>query len=559
VQNPDLRQTDTSVAPIRLKHKDLFKVFPPYILRRQLFSQKEYIFVNIPDFLEKNARIYPNRTALLYRADGRRSTYLELQERTYRLCNGLIEFGVRKGDRVAIIQENCFEWLELYVGIGKIGAVVTPLNSRLLASEFADLINHSEASTVILGKKFLDAIRPLMGKMPSVKTYILLGDESEGCVGYDKLLATSSNDQPEVAVSRDDLFCLLYTGGTTGKPKGVMLTHDNLFAACVTNLVEWRITHDDVNMIVTPLFHVGSSWPLFSGFMMGNRQIVLATVDFKEMFETIERERVTWSLWLSAIVGGVINNRRLDEYDLSSLRLVITGGGPLAEAQLRRLFELLKCHVFHGGGQTEVGIVTAIRLEEHIEGPPERLGSAGQEAFNVQIRVVDEHDNEVRPGEVGELCARGDAVMAGYWRMPEETAKSLKGGWQHTGDLVKIDAEGYIYYVDRLKDMIKSGGENVYSKEVEDVIYTLPQIAEVAVIGVPDEKWGEAVKAIVIAKPGERITEGEVVSHCRERLAKFKCPKTVDFRDRFPKTGLGKIAKNILREEYWKGFSRRIH
>ena len=514
----------------------------------------------IPDFLEKNARVYPNRTAVIYQADNTRATYRELVGRVYRMANGLMGLGIRKGDRVAIIQDNCFEWLEMYVAIGKIGAVATPLNYRLIGRELADLINHSESSALIVGQNFVEAILPLKDKMPSLRNYIVLGENVDGMVNYKELLDSSSSLRPEVVVSRDDLFCLLYTGGTTGRPRGVMLTHQNLFSVCITFLIEWGIPHhDDVNMIVTPLFHTGSNWPLFAGFMMGNTQVILKGADFKTMFQTIEKEKVTYSLWLSAIVGLLINDPQMKEYDLSSLKLVMTGGGPLGEPQLKRLIDLLGCRVAHGGGQTETGDICHIRLEDHLNGPTERLGSAGQEAFNIEMKVVDEDDNEVSPGGVGELCAKGEAVMQGYWRMPEETEKSMRGGWQHTGDLVRIDEEGFIYYVDRLKDMIKSGGENVYSKELEDVIYALPQVAEVAVIGVPDEKWGESVKALVILKEGERITEKEIIAHCRERLSGFKCPKSVDFHDQFPKTGLGKIAKNVLREKYWKGLERRIH
>lgn len=515
--------------------------------------------MNIVDFLEKNARIYPKRTAIIYQPNNRRATYLEIKERVYRLANGLIRLGVRKGDRIAIIQDNCFEWLEMYVAIGKTGAVATPLNYRLIGQELADLINHSDSNTLILGKDFVEVIRPFKDKMPSLKNYIILGDKVHGMVNYNELLESSSCNEPEVRVDRDDLFCLLYTGGTTGRPKGAMLTHHNLFSVCTTWIIEWGLSHDDVGMIITPLFHTGSNWPLFAGFMMGNTQVLLKGVDFKTMFKTIEKEHVTYSLWLSAIVGLIINDPQIKEANLISLKLVMTGGGPLGEPQLRKLIELLGCRVHHAGGQTETGPISQIRLEDHLDAPSERLGSAGQEAFNIKMKVVDENDNEVPPGGVGELCAKGEAVMQGYWKLPEETEKSMRGGWQHTGDLVRIDQEGFIYYVDRLKDMIKSGGENVYSKEVEDVIYALPQIAEVAVIGVPDEKWGEGVKALVILKAGQKITEKDIIVHCKERLSGFKCPKSVEFYDQFPKTGLGKTAKNILREKYWGGFERRIH
>ena len=367
----------------------------------------------IPDFLEKNARVYPDRTAVVYEADDTRATYQEIQKRVYRLANGLLGLGIKKGDRIAIVQENCFEWLEMYIAIGKIGAVATPLNYRLIGKELADLINHAEASALIVGQDFVDVIGPFKDKMPSLKQYIALGGDAKGMTSYQKLIESSSPQKPEEEVGPNDLFCLLYTGGTTGKPKGAMLTHQNLFSVCTTWIVEWGLSHDDVNMIVTPLFHTGSNWPLFAGFMMGNTQVMLKGVDFTTMFKTIEKERVTYSLWLSAIVGLIINDPKIQDYDLKSLKLVMTGGGPLGEPQLRKLMDMLGCRVSHAGGQTETGPICHIRLEDHLSGPTERLGSAGEEAFNILMKVVDESDSEVPRGGVGELCAKGEGVTQG--------------------------------------------------------------------------------------------------------------------------------------------------
>lgn len=264
-------------------------------------------------------------------------------------------------------------------------------------------------------------------------------------------------------------------------------------------------------------------------------------------------------MWLSSIINAILSYLGSSKFDLSSLDLITCGGGPLAPVQLRRLAEFAKCRVHFAGGQTETGAVVSAKVEEQLRTQPETLGSAGRVAYDFEVRVVDEQDNDVPVGRTGELCARGDAVMKGYWEMPEETAQALKGGWLHSGDLVRMDEKGYVYYLDRKKDMIKTGGENVYCKEVEDVIYEHPAVAEVAVIGVPDEKWGEMVKALVILKAGEKTTEEEIIALCKQRLAGFKCPKSVEFYDSFPKTGLMKIAKNVLREKYWAGFERRVH
>ncbi len=506
--------------------------------------------ITIPDYVDKDAKLHPKKTALIF--EDRRCTFEELQQRVYRLSNALLAMGVKKGDRVAIIHDNCFEYPEMYFAIGKIGAVATPLNYRLIGSELAYLIKHSESNTVIMGQDFVEALAPFRHEFESVKNYICLGAKPEGMSNYDELLSSAPESKPEVEVSPDDLFCILYTGGTTGRPKGAMLTHRNLHSAAITWIVELRLSTRDVNMLITPLFHTGSNWFLFANLMLGNTQVILRRFEVEPMLKTIEKERVTFCTWLAAIVNTILSFPDFNKYDLSSLRLVEAGGGPLGEAQLRKLIEMVGCNVRHGGGQTEAGCICGIWLSENLEGPPQRLGSAGTEAFGIELRVVDDQDNDVPPGGVGELCARGEAVMQGYWRMPEETAESMKGGWQHTGDLVRIDEDGYITYVDRKKDMIKSGGENVYSKEVEDVIYAHPAVAEVAVIGIPDEKWGEAIKALVISKSGQTATAEEIIAHCKKNISSFKCPKSVEFCDSFPRTGLGKIDKKALREKYRK-------
>lgn len=506
--------------------------------------------ITIPDYVDKNAKLHPKKTAIIF--EDRRCTFQELQQRVCRLANALLAMGVKKGDKVAIIHDNCFEYPEMYFAIGKIGAVATPLNYRLIGSEIAYLINHSESNTVILSQDFVEAIAPFRHEFESVKNYICLGAKPEGMSNYDELLSSAPATTPDVEVGPDDLYCVLYTGGTTGRPKGVMLTHKNLHAAATTWTIELGLYRQDINMMAGPLFHVGASWYLFASLMLGNTQVILKRVDAEAILRTIEQEKVTYTCWLPVMVNLILNYPDLKKYDLGTLKVVAVGGGPLAEPQLRRLIELIGCRIHHAGGQTETGIICSIRLEEHLDGPRERLGSAGTELMGMQLRVVDDQDNDVPPGGVGELCARGEAVMQGYWKMPEETAESMRGGWQHTGDLVRIDEEGYIYYVDRKKDMIKTGGENVYSKEVEDVIYAHPAVAEVAVIGVPDEKWLEAVKALVILKRGQTATAEEIIAHCKKSIAGFKCPKSVEFCDSFPRTGLGKTDKKSLREKYRK-------
>ncbi len=510
----------------------------------------------IPACVEKNARLYPDKTAVIF--EDRRCSFRELQGRVYRLANALLDLGVKKGDRVAVLSENCFEYPEIYLAVGKIGAVATPLNYRLAGSEIAFLVNHAEADTLLVGRELVDRLAPYISELRTVRNRICIGGKAEGMLDYDELTSSAPEKAPEAEVGMEDLFCLGYTGGTTGRPKGAMLTHRNMHCACNSWIVQDEVPRG-VGMLVTPLFHVASIWPLFFNFMLGNTLVILRRVDVDLILKTVEKEKVNYSMWIASIINFVLYHPDLKRYDLSSLDLITCGGAPLAAPQLRKLVELVGCRVHYGGGQTEAGNIVEALVEEQLKNDPETLGAAGRVAYDFELRIVDEQDNEVPVGTAGELCARSESIMKGYWKLPEETAEASRGGWHHTGDVVRMDEKGYVYFVDRRKDMIKTGGENVYSKDVEDVIYEHPAVKEVAVIGVPDEKWGEMVKALVVLKEGAAATEAEIIAHCKQRLGGFKCPKSVEFHDRFPRTGLEKIAKNVLRERYWKGFDRRVH
>lgn len=504
----------------------------------------------IPNYVERHAGLYPDKKALIF--EDKECTYLELQERVYRLANGLIKLGLKEGDRVAVVAENCFEFLEIYMGVPKAGGVVAPLNFRLLPKDIAYLVNYVGAEFLILGANYVDMINSIRDDIKKVKHFITLEGSGPGMINYDQLLAESQATNPDIQRDMDDLFCLIFTGGTTGMPKGAMLTHRNLYSCALTWIIETQPTYGDVNLIFTPLFHTAAIWPLFVHLLLGNTQIVLRRVDVERILDSIEKWKVTYSLWMSSIINPIMNHPDVvnKKRDISSLRIIATGGAPLPTVLARKLIDNLGCTVTCSGGQTEVGIFTIIKYNDHIDTHPERMASAGIPAINMEIKIVDENDNEVPPDVVGELCVRGDGMMKGYWDKPEETAESMRGGWQHTGDLCKVDKDGFLYYVDRLKDMIKSGGENVYSKEVEEVLFTYPDILEAAVIGVPDEKWGEMVKALVVLKEGKRATEQDIIDYCKKELAGFKCPKSVTFVDQLPKTAMGKVDKPTLRRQY---------
>ena len=416
----------------------------------------------IPSYLEKNARLYPERVAVIF--EDRRCSFTELKRRVYRLANALKSLGVKKGDRVAVVLENCFEYPEIYLAIGKIGGVITPVNYRLIGYEIARLVNHAEANTLLVGKDFVGKIIPFITEFTTVKNYICVGksEEVQGVMDYDELVSLASDRLPSVQVGMEDLFCLSYTGGTTGEPKGVMLTHRNLHSACTTWIIQEGVPRG-VAMLVTPIFHIASLWALFFNFMLGNTLVIVRRVDPALILHTVEKEKVNYSLWHASFVNRILNCPDLKKYDLSSLKLVNCGGGPLAPSHLRKLVELLGCCVHYSGGMTESGNLMCVNVQQQLEDDPETLGAAGKESHDVELRIVDEQDNDTPVGAVGELCCRGESIMQGYWKNPEKTAEALRGGWLHTGDLVRMDEKGYIYYVDRKKDIIITGGCLLYT------------------------------------------------------------------------------------------------
>lgn len=503
------------------------------------------------ELVEKNARIYHNKTAFIF--GDRRCNFLEFKERCYKVANGLISLGVKKGNKVGIVAENGFEWPEIYMGAGKAGAVVVPLNYRLIPRELSYLINHAEVSTLLVGQNVAQGIDPIKSELKMVKNYICFGNY-DGMISYDDFLSAPAT-KPEVEVNENDLFLIAYTGGTTGRPKGVMLTYRNLYEQALGGwTIEAGRRHNDIaGPLTTPLFHVASYMPLFAAFIMGNTQVILRRVDEASILEAIQKERITFFCPFTFVVTKrLLKFPDLGKYDLSSLRVLYMGGAPITQAQIRPVMEAFpSCRIFQSYGQTEMASISAMCLNDLLEaGYEEKAASAGKELFNVQVRVVDGNCNDIETNQVGELIIKGPGVMQDYWRLPEETKSSLDAGWKYTGDLGKIDEEGFIWIADRKKDAIRSFGEYIYSQEVEDAISTHPSVQEVAVIGVPDEKWGEAVKALVLLKEGHKVTEKEIIDHCRIYLSGFKCPKSVAFYPSFPRTAMGKIDKVELRKQW---------
>jgi acyl-CoA synthetase (AMP-forming)/AMP-acid ligase II len=473
--------------------------------------------------------------------------------------------GIQKGSNVAILLHNCPQFIEILFACFKAGIGTVPLNFRLHPKECAFIIDNSEAVAVFLGDDFRDSLSALKREMPRVKHFVCVSEPLEGMIPYENLLQGQSTAFIDEKVERDDLAWLFYTSGTTGRPKGAMLTHHVLMMMTMNFYADMSpLGPEDVILHAAPLSH-GSGLYGIPNVAKGAANVILHTKSFepKAVFETIQRRKVTNMFVAPAMIKRLVTSPEIGRYDLSSVRCINYGGAPIYEEDLKEAVRKMG-HVFvQLFGQAESPMtITYLPKEEHLlEGTEEqmkRLTSAGIPRTDVEVKIFDSQERELPPGEMGEIAVRGEVVMKGYWRNPEATAETMRGGWLHTGDLGIMDERGYVYILDRAKDMIISGGENIYSREIEDVIIKHPAVYEVAVIGVPDEKWGEAVKAIVSLREGKKATEEEIINFCKEHLASYKKPKSVEFIDAIPKNPYGKVLKRELREKYWAGESRRV-
>jgi acyl-CoA synthetase (AMP-forming)/AMP-acid ligase II len=515
----------------------------------------------LKDVILRNVECHPDKTAFIF--GDKRYTFKEFNNRVNSLINALMDMGVEKGGRVGVLAYNCPQYFEIYC-TAKAGMVGVPLNYRFVGRELAYLINNSEANTVIVEREFLDVMRSIRPEIKGVKNFICLDEPQPDMMYYEELLSKYPPDEPTVEVDEEDLMVLFYTSGTTGVPKGAMHTHKSLITNARITAPLFHLTPDDIVLCVMPFFHVGGSvFYLFPSFYTGCTTAMLSKFDAKLTLETIERERVTNVHPVPTMIVTMLEYPDFHKYDISSLRTILYAASPMPVAALKKGIKLFGENIFlQAFGQSESGAITILKKEDHkVEGSEEELKvllSAGKPFPGIEVRIADDQDNEAPPGEVGEIIVRSEVIMKGYWKMPEETAETLRGGWLHTGDMGRWDENGYLYIVDRKKDMIISGAENIYPREVEEVLYAHPAVLEAAVVGVPDEKWGESVKAVLALKQGMMATEEEIIEHCKQRLASYKKPKSVEFWDSLPKNPAGKIMKKEIRERYWKGREKRV-
>jgi long-chain acyl-CoA synthetase len=515
----------------------------------------------ISDIPRKNARLYAGRIALI---DGDvKITFSEFNQRVNCLANAILNLGLSKGDRVAVLSENAYQYMELYFACAKAGIPIVPLNYRSAGEELAYVINDSNAKLIFFGGRYLPVVKEIKNQCSSVIGLISINEEISNLLFYENLIKNSSDGEPDVKVEEGDIVVLGYTAGTTGRPKGVMTTHKNLVSSCFNTAVGMGIKPGMIYLNVPPMFHAGDAMAMFAFFFVGSTNITLSAFSPEAVMKTIEQQCVTHALLVPAMILAILRYPQLSNFNIKSLECIIYGTAPMPMEPLKKAIQILQCKFIQVYGATETFVpVSILSSEDHVlQGTLEqsrRMASAGREVIGVEVKIVDNDDKEVPIGEMGEVIVRGDNVMKGYWNLPELTGETLRNGWYHTGDIGKMDEDRYVYIVDRKKDMIISGGENIYPQEIEDVLFQHPDVAEAAVIGIPDDTWGEAIKALVVKKAGSTVTEAELLEYCKQNLASFKKPRSVEFVNNLPRSTAGKVLKYEIRAQYWRGRDRKV-
>jgi acyl-CoA synthetase (AMP-forming)/AMP-acid ligase II len=515
------------------------------------------------DILRRSAHRSPQKTAFIF---GRYSVpYEELNQRVNRLANRLLDLGLRKGNRVAVILHNSPEFYEAYFACAKTGAIFVPVNNLLKKSELQQILSYLDPEFLFFDREYLDLIRSFERSLNFGGIVVGAGDATEpGLTKYESLLDQGEPDEPIVAVSDEDIMSIFLTSGTTGLPKGAMRTHQHVFVNALVGAIEVGLRYDDRVLMVFPFYHV--TWEdNMRHILMANTIVIRREGSFnsREVLGMLERERITVCQLVPTMISTLLQEESFEKYDLSDFRLLIYAASPIPTELLRKAMKKFECQFLQFYGQTETGpLITVLRPEDHVlegsEAQLARISSAGRPVLNYEVRLVNDSGDDVIAGEVGEIVCLSESMTIGYWNLPEETSKVIRGGWLHTGDYGRLDEEGYVYIVDRKNDMIISGGKNIYPREIEEVLYRHEAVLEASVIGVPDEHWGEAVKALVVLKEGRQASEEGIIGFCKENLASYKKPRSVEFRRELPKNPTGKILKRLIREEYWKGRDRKI-
>ncbi|SEJ39829.1 AMP-binding protein [Achromobacter sp. NFACC18-2] len=512
-------------------------------------------------YTTRNARYWRDRPAIIF--GDRTITFGQLETRSNRLANALLGLGLTKGDRVAIQAWNCPEIIELECALYKAGLVKVALNARLSPQEMVDSVNNAQASVFIVDPAHLEDAESRRNAFETVRHHVVTGSRDTGeWRSYERLLEAAADRNPDVPMQPQDLAVLHFTSGSTGKLKAAMQTVGNRLASLRKVVMgRMRANPGEVLALAGPITH--ASGMFMQPFLFQGGTILLHDRFEPEAFlASAARHRAAFSFMVPTMVNMLIAHPNLHRHDLSALRQISYGGAPMAPARIREAWEALgpKLSQGYGAGETTGGLVLLSALDhaDAMAGHPERLLSCGRPFGESEVRLVDENGQEVAPGEIGEITVSGPDVFAGYWQEPELSAQALRDGWLHTGDLARTDDEGFMYIVDRKKDMIISGGFNIYPTEVEQALYQHPAVYEACVFGVPDKLWGESVKAMIVLKPGETATPADLIEHCRKQLADFKKPRSVELLAELPKNANGKVARKQMRDAFWADEERKV-
>ncbi|MGA3280685.1 MAG: class I adenylate-forming enzyme family protein [Smithella sp.] len=509
---------------------------------------------NVISSIRMNCAKNPHLPALI--CEGRSVSWAQMWERTLRLGNGLLDLGIKPGERLAIYLKNSIEFSETFVATYHTGMIKTPVSSSLKAHELAYQLNNSGACAIVTSPQLIETLNAAKASVPALRHIIVIGDEPlENTVSYEELIQNASSgdcgENRGKAISPNEIDMLLYTSGTTGFPKGAVRGVMEDYHTGVTVCIDWRVRARDVQMVVIPQYHAGACAWFLATLISGGTLVIMPAYIPEKVLQNIEKYKVNWLMMVPIMYDWLmmLPKEVMDKYDSSSLRTLISGGAPLhtpTKLKIKDVFKTAELNEFYGS--TELGVSTCLRDVDQLR----KERSVGLPGHDLEIKLFDSEGKEVNRGEPGILYSRGLGGFRGYWGNQQATKDAfLEGGWATVGDIARQDEDGYYYIVDRLNDMIITGGVNVYPVEIEEILRGMPQIQDVAVIGVPDEKWGESVKAIVVLKKDAKLSSEDIVTFCKERLAAYKIPKSVEFADAIPRTPTGKILKKDLRKKYW--------
>lgn len=512
--------------------------------------------VTLGHIIERNERLFPERPALVFqdRSGDRRSTHAKFAQRVRRLASALERRGLRRQDRFSVLAMNCAEYVEAYAAAEWAGFVISTVNFRLAAAEIAWVVRDAAPKLLIFEEQYTEIVAGLREQFDSVERYVCIGDAPAWAENFETLIEGGDVNGSAFRSQADDYLCLMYTSGTTGKPKGVVHRQSSCLRIAEVLSSELGLGSDCRLLAIAPMFHMGARTLAQAAYFRGGCIVLHRGFDAQDVNRCFEQERITAVHLVPTMVQAILDAPNFGQHDFSSLEMLMYAAAPMPVPLLRRTVETFGPITVNGYGQTEINGITFLHPHQHVLGGDDRrirrLASVGQAHWQCELRIVDEAGNELPRGQIGEVCARSQTAMAGYWNNTRATIETLRDGWVHTGDIGYLDDEDYLFLVDRKKDMIISGGENVYSREVEEALVAHESVLEAAVIGVPDARWGEAVKAVVALKRGCTLDAEALIAFCKTQIASYKCPKSVEFVVELPRLNTGKINKVELRMQF---------